>query len=89
MVENEVSNEILLNIPLRKAKFSSRKRRADSVMAIIKEYVERFTKSENDKIWIDTKVNEAVWSRGRTKIPSRIQVKIIKLQEGTTEVILP
>lgn len=89
MVENEVSNEILLNIPLRKAKFSSKKRRADSVMAIIKDYVARFTKSEDDKIWIDTKVNEAVWSRGRTKIPSRIQVKVIKLQEGTTEVILP
>lgn len=89
MVENQVSNEILLNIPLRKAKLSSRKRRADSVMAIIKEYVARFTKSESEKIWIDTKVNEAVWNRGRTKIPSHIQVKVIKLQEGTTEVILP
>lgn len=89
MVENEVSNEILLNIPLRKAKYSSRKRRADSVLAIIRQYVSRFTKSEMEKIWIDTKVNEAVWKRGRSRTPSHIQVKIIKLQEGTTEVILP
>ncbi len=89
MVENQASNEILLNIPLRKAKLSSKKRRADSVLAIIREYVARFTKSEEDRIWIDTKVNEAVWNRGRTKIPSHIQVKVIKLQEGTTEVILP
>lgn len=89
MVENQVSDEILLNIPLRKAKLSSRKRRADTVLSIIKGHVARFTKSEPAKIWIDTKVNEAVWKRGRTKVPSHIQVKVIRLQEGTTEVILP
>lgn len=89
MVENQLSNEILLMIPLRKAKNSSRGRRADTAIKIIKESVARYAKSEPDKIWIDSRVNELVWSRGKKKIPQSVQVKIIKLQEGTTEVLLP
>ncbi len=89
MVENQVSNEMLLMIPLRKAKLSSRSRRADTAVKIIKESVARFSKAEPDKIWVDSRVNELIWSRGKKKIPSSIQVKIIKLQEGTTEVLLP
>ena len=89
MVENQVSNEMLLMIPLRKAKLSSRSRRADTAIKIIKESVARFAKAEPDKIWVDNRVNELIWSRGKKKIPSSIQVKIIKLQEGTTEVLLP
>jgi len=89
MVENQVSNEMLLMIPLRKAKLSSRSRRADTAISIIKENVARFAKAEPDKIWVDNRVNELIWSRGKKKIPSSIQVKIIKLQEGTTEVLLP
>jgi large subunit ribosomal protein L31e len=89
MVESEVTNELLLTIPLRKAKFSSKARRADTVMGIIREHVARYTKSPKDRVWIDTRVNEEIWKRGRTNIPSHIQVKVIKLQEGTTEVIIP
>ena len=89
MVENQVSNEMLLTIPLRKAKLSSRSRRADTAVKIIKESVARFSKAEPHKIWLDNRVNELIWSRGKKKIPSSIQVKIIKLQEGTTEVLLP
>ncbi|MEM0155717.1 MAG: 50S ribosomal protein L31e [Thermoplasmataceae archaeon] len=89
MAENQLSNEILLMIPLRKAIHSSRGRRADTAIKIIKESVARYAKSEPDKIWIDSRVNELVWSRGKKKIPQSVQVKIIKLQEGTTEVLLP
>ncbi|EQD31392.1 MAG: 50S ribosomal protein L31e [Thermoplasmataceae archaeon] len=89
MVENQYSTELILNIPLRDAKKASKARRADVAIEVVKDFVSRFTKSERENIWIDNKVNEALWKRGKFKIPSHITVKIIKLQEGTTEVILP
>lgn len=89
MVENELTNEIVLNVPLRAAKRSSAARRADSAIEILKEYVSRNTKVEKSKIWIDNRVNESVWAQGREKIKSKISVKVIKLQDGTAEVILP
>jgi large subunit ribosomal protein L31e len=89
MVENQYSTELILNIPLRDAKNASKTRRAEVAIEVIKDFVARFTKSEKDNIWIDNKVNEEIWKKGKYKIPSHITVKIIKLQEGTTEVILP
>ena len=89
MVENELTNEIVLNVPLRAAKRSSASRRADTAIEVLKEYVSRSTKVEQSKSWIDNRVNESVWAQGREKIKSKISVKVIKLQDGTAEVILP
>ncbi len=90
MVENnELSTEELINVSLHSARFSSRRRRADTAMDIIKDTVAKYTKSEPGKIWIDNKVNEKIWGRGREHIPTKISLKIIKLEDGTTEVILP
>lgn len=89
MVENELTNEIVLNVPLRAAKRSSAARRADTAIEVLKEYVSRNTRVEKSKIWIDNRVNELVWAQGREKIKSKISVKVIKLQDGTAEVILP
>lgn len=89
MVENEVSSEQLLRIPLRAALKSSKSRRADTALSLIKKHVSQHTNAPLEKIWIDTRVNEEIWKNGRENIPSHILVKIIKLQEGTTEVIMP
>lgn len=89
MVENELTNEIVLNVPLRAAKNTSSSRRADTAIEILKEYVSRNAKVEKSKIWIDGRVNETIWSQGRKKIKSKLSVKVIKLQDGTAEVILP
>ncbi len=89
MVETEVQNEVILNVPLRKAKLSSERRRADTAVSVLKTFVSKNTKTEISKIWIDTTVNERLWERGRTKIPSKLTVKVIKLQDGTAEVLLP
>ena len=89
MVENEFSSELIINIPLRGTRRSSNSRRADSAIEIIREQVSRNTKIEKSKIWIDSSVNEDVWKRGRTKVQSKLTVKVIKLQDGTAEVLLP
>ncbi|BAB59152.1 ribosomal protein large subunit L31 [Thermoplasma volcanium GSS1] len=89
MPDDEVSKEIIMNIPLREAKLSSRKRRADTSISILRNYVSKKLKVDTSKIWIDPKVSETIWKKGREKPPSKLSLKIIKLEEGTTEIILP
>ncbi|MCL4350124.1 MAG: 50S ribosomal protein L31e [Candidatus Thermoplasmatota archaeon] len=86
---DETTTEIMMNIPLRKAFLSSKKRRADTAMTIVKQHVSRFTKTEIDKVWVDGKINEEIWKRGKYKIPGTVRVKILKLQNGETEVLMP
>ncbi|MCL4329254.1 MAG: 50S ribosomal protein L31e [Candidatus Thermoplasmatota archaeon] len=89
MVEGQVTEETFLNIPLRKAKLASRSRRADTAMQVIREHVSRHSSADLEDIWIDPKINEMIWARGRKKPSSSIRVRIVQLQDGTTEVILP
>jgi large subunit ribosomal protein L31e len=49
----------------------------------------RHMKAEEKNVWIDTKVNEAIWSRSIQKPPSKIMVKAVKFEDGLVEVSLP
>ena len=89
MVENQYTDEILMNISLREAKNSSISRRADTAISVLREKVSRYVKIEKDKIWLDSKVNEIIWSHGRKNIPSNLKIKVIKLSDGTAEIVLP
>ncbi|AAT42791.1 50S ribosomal protein L31e [Picrophilus oshimae] len=89
MADEENTTEILLSVSLRKARFSSKSRRADTSIKMLKDAVARYTKSDRDRIWVDNKVNELIWSRGRRKVPTRVNIKVIKLEDGTSEIILP
>ena len=89
MAEDSVNDEMFMNIPLRKAFSSSKRRRADTAIKLIRENVAKFTKSELENIWIDNKINEEIWKRGRFKIPTSIQVKVLKLQNDEIEVLMP
>ncbi len=62
-------------IPLKRIYFGRRKNRADRAIRFIRKYVARHFK-EAEKIIIDPRVNEYIWSRGREKPPRRITVEI-------------
>jgi large subunit ribosomal protein L31e len=49
----------------------------------------RHMKAGPEDIWIDARVNEAVWARGIQKPPNKIRVKVIKFEDGLVEVSLP
>ncbi len=89
MADEDVTREVIFNVPLRAVKGSSKARRADSAISYIKEFVSHHLKVNEDRIWMDPKVSEIIWKRGRTKPPSKISVKVIMLEEGTTEIIVP
>ncbi len=84
MAEEE---ERIFIIPLRVTKTVPRTKRSPRAIKAIKEYVEKHTKAE--KVWIDSRVNEAIWKRGIQHPPKKIRVKVIPVEEGEVSVELP
>jgi len=44
---------------------------------------------KSEDIWIDSTVNESLWSKGKFNIPSRIRVRATRFSDGVVEVTLP
>ncbi|RLE62293.1 MAG: 50S ribosomal protein L31e [Thermoprotei archaeon] len=81
------SDEIVTTIPLRKAYYVPRQKRANKAIRLIKEYVSRHLHVSTVKI--SNRVNEEIWRRNRERPPRRIRVKIVRIDEDTAEVLLP
>jgi large subunit ribosomal protein L31e len=81
--------QVVYTIPLRKCKTVPYTERANKAVKVIREYVMRHMKTESDKVWIDTKVNEALWARSIQKPPTVIKVKAVRFEDGLVEVSLP
>ena len=80
--------ERVITVPLKATKMAPRSRRAKRAVKEVREFIARHMKAEEDKVWIDTKLNEKLWERGIQKPPSRIAVKAVKFDDGTVEVTL-
>lgn len=62
-------------IPIYRVYWGRRKNRAKRAIRLIREFVKRHMKAE--RVIIDNKVNEYVWSRGIEKPPRRVKVNIV------------
>ncbi|MGB9636982.1 MAG: 50S ribosomal protein L31e [Thermoplasmata archaeon] len=62
--------------------------RAKHAIGMIKKVVSRHMKVDMDKVWVDPKLNEAIWARGAKHIPNRIKVKAIRFEDCLVEVDL-
>ena len=81
--------ERIITIPLRATKMAPRTKRAKRAIKEIRENIMRHMKADEDKVWIDTALNEKIWERGIQNPPSRISVKAVKFDDGLVEVSLP
>ncbi|NPA74704.1 MAG: 50S ribosomal protein L31e [Euryarchaeota archaeon] len=82
--------EMIYNIPLRDVKNIPRSRRANYAIKLVRSFVARHMKVDEENVWIDNQVNEKIWSRGIEKPPSKITVKVIKFEEeDSVEVLMP
>lgn len=82
--------ERIYTIPLRDVKELPRTKRAPRAIAVIKKFIARHMKTTEEDVWIDTPVNEVIWSRGRERPPSKIRVKAVKFEDqNIVEVSLP
>jgi len=75
-------------IPLKKNGIKS-SGAAPSAVKIVKQFLTRHMKVEENNIWIDESLNTALWSRGRYNIPSKVRVKAVKFDDGVVEAYLP
>jgi len=81
--------ESVYNIPLIKTKTVPTTERSRRAVEEIRGYIARHMKAEEKDVWIDPKVNEAVWARGKTAPPSKVRVKAVRFEDGLVEVSLP
>lgn len=80
--------ERIIIIPLRKTKQAPRTRRTNRAVKEVREYVMRHMKADEEHVWIDASVNEALWANGIRNPPSKIAVKAVKFDDGLVEVSL-
>ena len=75
-------------IPLKKAGYKSSKA-APTAVKRVKSYLTRHMKVEEQNIWIDDSLNNALWSKGKYDMPTKIRVKAVKFDDGVVEAYLP
>ncbi|RLE82864.1 MAG: 50S ribosomal protein L31e [Thermoprotei archaeon] len=74
-------------IPLKKAYYVPRSKRASRAIRIIRDFLRRHLKIETVKI--SNEVNEYIWSRNREKPPRYITIKVkVDREESVAEVFL-
>jgi len=82
-------DEKLYTIPLSRAKTAPKVRRSLSAIKVIKEYLSRNLNIDMDSLHMDPSINEAIWSRGNKKIPSKLRIRVVQSEEGIIEASLP
>ena len=86
----EDMEERIIVVPLRKLADHPRTNRANKAIKLIRTHIARHMKAEEEHIWIDTPVNEAIWKDGRENPPSRIRLKAVKFKDqDLIEVTMP
>ena len=79
--------ERVVTVPLRDVRAEAKHKRADKAMSLIRSHLARHFSVEEDAVRLDPSINEAVWSRGRKKPPSKIRVRAARFEEEGDRVV--
>ncbi len=88
MAEDNKATEQIYTIPLRDAKEYQKWKRSNKAIKIIRAYLSKHMKVDEDKIKISGALNETVWEHGIQKPPNKIRVKAVRSDEGVTAEIV-
>ena len=91
MAEKEAEKEIerIYVVPLRQPKIGPASKAAPRAVKQVRTFMIKHMKVDKKDVWIDDSLNQALWSHGKYKIPSKIRVRAIKFEDGVVEVTLP
>lgn len=82
--------ERIYTIPLKGAYNAPTSRRAQAAMNEVKSFVTQHMNVDEDDLWIDGSVNDAIFARGMEKPPRKLRVHAIKFEEdGVVEISVP
>ncbi|MEM1550774.1 MAG: 50S ribosomal protein L31e [Candidatus Bathyarchaeia archaeon] len=84
----EVVEERIYTISLSRAWIRPRTKRAPRAIRLLKAFIKRHMKVDEETIRITNEVNEKIWSRGIQKPPRRIRVRVARDKEGLITVHL-
>jgi len=87
-VKEDIVEERIYTVPLSRAWITPTTKRAPRAMYLLKSFVRRHMKVEEDSIKISNEVNERIWSRGIEKPPRRIRIRAAKSKDGLVTVYL-
>ena len=79
--------ERVVTVPLRDAKAAPKHERADKAMTLVRDHLAQHFKVEDSEVRLDPSINEAVWSRGRKKPPSKLRVRAARFEEEGEAVV--
>ncbi|WP_435320043.1 50S ribosomal protein L31e [Haloarchaeobius sp. TZWSO28] len=79
--------ERVVTVPLRDVNAEAKHKRADKAMTLIREHLAQHFKVDADSVRLDPSINEAVWSRGRKKPPSKLRVRAARFDEEGEAVV--
>jgi len=82
-----VEFERIYNVPLSDAYLTTRVKATRRAMTILRNFIKRHAKVEEENIKVSNKLNQYVWSRGRKKPPRHVKIKVIK-DNGIAKVYL-
>ncbi|MFQ6074331.1 MAG: 50S ribosomal protein L31e [Candidatus Bathyarchaeia archaeon] len=85
-IEEEIVEERIYTIPLRRAWISPRKKRTPRAVRLVKAFIQRHMKPET--LVMSNKVNERLWSRSIQKPPRKIRVRAVRDTEGKVTLYL-
>ena len=84
--DEEIVEERIYTIPLRKAWIAPIKRRVPRGVRLVKSFVQKHMKAEDPIIMPD--VNEHLWARGIEGLPRKVRVRITRNVDGIVRVHL-
>jgi large subunit ribosomal protein L31e len=94
-LEEDIIEERVYTVPLRKAWISPPNKRAPRAIRILKNFIVRHMKleprgeeEEPKRLIVSNEVNERIWSRGIEKPPRKIRVRAAKDKEGNVTIYL-
>jgi large subunit ribosomal protein L31e len=85
--EAKIEIDRIYTVPLSRAWIAPRYKRTSRAVNVLKEFAKRHMKSSEIKI--DSNLNLKMWSRGITKPPRRIVVRMVKDEDGLVTITLP
>ncbi|ADC64222.1 Ribosomal protein L31e [Ferroglobus placidus DSM 10642] len=59
--------------------------RAKKAIRYVRRFLSKHMKADEDKIRLDTKINEKIWERGAQKPPTKIRIRAVKFDDGVVE----
>ena len=79
--------ERVVTVPLRKVSAEASHKRADYAMRLVRSHLAKHFSVDENAVRLDPSINEAVWSRGRSKPPRKLRIRAARFHEAGEDIV--